>query len=158
MNKRRKQAAVVLILGFAGIIGFVVSMLENTVANPTANVVVYKSPTCGCCTKWADHMHKSGFEVKEIAIENLNSIKVEHGITSETASCHTAIVEGYVVEGHVPAKEVKRLLSERPDARGLTVPGMPIGSPGMEVEGRQADAYDVLLIEKDGGTRVWASY
>jgi hypothetical protein len=121
-------------------------------------VVMYKSPTCGCCAKWAVHMNANDFAVEERPTEELYQIKEENGITRQLASCHTALVGGYVVEGHVPAEDVKRLLAEKPDAIGITVPGMPIGSPGMEVEGREADNYDVLLINKDGSTSVWASH
>ena len=119
---------------------------------------MYKTATCMCCTKWAAHMADNGFSVEEIATDTLRAVKTQNGITPENSSCHTAFVGGYIVEGHVPAKEVERLLAEKPDAIGLTVPAMPIGSPGMEVEGREADNYDVLLIANDGTTSVWASY
>ncbi|MCG8372599.1 MAG: hypothetical protein MI700_03660, partial [Balneolales bacterium] len=124
----------------------------------TTEVVMYKQATCMCCAKWADHMAENGFEVEQIPTDTLMEVKTQNGISMENASCHTAFVGGYVVEGHVPAKEVERLLAEKPDAIGLTVPAMPIGSPGMEVEGREADNYDVLLIARDGSTSVWASY
>ncbi len=124
----------------------------------TTEVVMYKQATCMCCAKWADHMAENGFEVEQIPTDTLMEVKTQNGISRENASCHTAFVGGYVVEGHVPAKEVERLLAEKPDAIGLTVPAMPIGSPGMEVEGREADNYDVLLIARDGSTSVWASY
>lgn len=121
-------------------------------------VVMYKNEGCQCCTKWADHMNEEEFAVIEKPIPNLYEVKQEKGISRELASCHTALVDGYVVEGHVPVEDVQRLLKERPDAIGLSVPGMPIGSPGMEVEGREADNFDVLLIAKDGTTSVYASH
>ena len=128
------------------------------VADGKTEVIMYKNEGCQCCTKWAEHMDEQEFAVIEKPIPNLYEVKAEKGITQNLASCHTAIVDGYVVEGHVPVADVQRMLKERPDAIGLTVPGMPIGSPGMEVEGRDADKFDVLLIAKDGTTSVYASY
>ena len=121
-------------------------------------VVMFKNATCMCCAKWADHMETAEFTVEQVVPESLYDVKVEAGISQELSSCHTAKVGDYVVEGHVPLEDVRRLLAEKPDAIGLTVPGMPIGSPGMEVEGREADNYDVLLIHNDGTTSVWASH
>ncbi len=95
-------------------------------------VTVYKSPTCGCCSAWADHMREAGFTVNSIDREDMGVIKAEQGIPRQLQSCHTAVVGDYVVEGHVPAADVKKLLEEKPDAKGLAVPGMPLGSPGME--------------------------
>ena len=123
-----------------------------------ADVIVYKSPTCGCCTEWAKHMEENDFTVDERPTNDMYDVKARAGITPELSSCHTAFVDGYVVEGHVPAKDIERLLADRPEAVGLTVPAMPVGSPGMEVEGVEADSYDVLLINKDGSTSIWASY
>ena len=126
--------------------------------SPKIEVVMYKSATCGCCTKWAEYMETAEFEVKQVVPDDLDSVKVEAGITQELMSCHTAKVGNYVVEGHVPLEDVRRLLHEKPDAIGITVPGMPTGSPGMEVEGQPADNYDVLLIHHNGSTSIWASH
>ena len=128
--------------------------------NPDAiEFSMYKNPGCGCCTLWAEHMMKDGeFVVKEVPSPNLSEIKEEAGVPRTLSSCHTSKIEGYIVEGHVPIEDVKRLLKEKPDAIGITVPGMPIGSPGMEVTGRPADKYDVLLIKNDGTTEVFASH
>ena len=122
-------------------------------------IAVAKSPTCGCCGAWVDHMRAAGFrvDVQDVSDETLAALKRRVGIAPEHASCHTAEVDGYVVEGHVPAEDVKRLLAERPEARGLAVPGMPAGSPGMEM-GDTRDAYDTLLIGADGGATVFASH
>lgn len=119
-------------------------------------VSVYKSPTCGCCTKWIAHLEESGFKVDAIDLDDLRVVKTMAGIAPQQASCHTAQVDGYVIEGHVPASDIRRLLSERPDARGLAVPGMPLGSPGMEAPNPQH--YRVLLIGKDGSTQVFAEH
>jgi hypothetical protein len=121
--------------------------------------VVYKSPTCDCCTKWVEHMQGAGIEItpKAMSRGDLMRFKASMGLKPEQSSCHTAVIEGYIVEGHVPASDVKRLLSEKPDAIGLAVPGMPVGSPGME-SGDQKDPFDVLLVKKDGTTEVFAKY
>jgi len=111
---------------------------------------VYKTPTCGCCTAWVDHMEAAGFTVTFTDLPDLGEVKARYGIGNSLASCHTAIIEGYVVEGHVPAATVRRLLEERPRVAGIAVPGMPIGSPGME--GPNARPYDVLAFDGRGGT------
>lgn len=130
----------------------------NADAAPTAardTLVVYKSPTCGCCRLWEDHMRGEGFAVVSRDVADLQAVKDSLGVASDVSACHTGVVGGYVVEGHVPATEVRRLLRERPDARGLAVPGMPIGSPGME-QGERRDPYDVLLLAADGPPTVFA--
>jgi hypothetical protein len=131
---------------------------EQVIPEGKTEVVMYKNEGCQCCTKWATHMNAEEFAVQEKPVDDLYERKAQYGITPQLSSCHTAIVDGYVVEGHVPVKDVQRLLKERPDAIGLSVPGMPIGSPGMEVPGREPDSYDVLLVAKDGSTTVYASY
>ena len=126
-------------------------------ARPT--VEVWKDPNCGCCKDWIAHMQASGFTVKTYETGN-NAARARLGLPEKFASCHTALVGGYVVEGHVPAREVQRLLKERPKALGLAVPGMPVGSPGMdgpEYKGRK-DRYDVLLVNADGRSRVYQTY
>lgn len=122
-------------------------------------VTVAKSPSCGCCGAWVDHMRAAGFEVgvQDVTDEALAALKRRLGLAPEHTSCHTAEVDGYVVEGHVPAEDVKRLLAERPDARGLAVPGMPIGSPGMEMGGTR-EPYDTLLIGTNGEARLFARH
>ncbi|MEM0962430.1 MAG: DUF411 domain-containing protein [Bacteroidota bacterium] len=119
-------------------------------------LTVYKSPTCGCCSLWADHMEAAGFDVVSIDRTDMDVVKDSLGVPQDIASCHTATVGDYVVEGHVPAEQVARLLDEEPEVRGLSVPGMPIGSPGMEV-GDRRDAYDVLVVGQDGEAAVYAS-
>ncbi len=132
-------------------------LLSAQVAAQTPNVTVYKSATCGCCKNWAAHMQENGFGVDARDVPDLIAFKQQYGVKPQLASCHTAVVEGYVIEGHVPAEDVKRLLRERPDAWGLAVAGMPVGSPGME-QGDRRDRYQVLLVDKQGNTSVYASY
>ncbi|MFT6340340.1 MAG: hypothetical protein ACJASW_001505 [Polaribacter sp.] len=122
---------------------------EMKTASTDPVLEVYKSPTCGCCGAWVDHMKENGYDVVVHEQQNLQSIKEKAGILPGQGSCHTAFIGDYVIEGHVPASDVDRLLAERPDAKGLTVPGMPVGSPGMEM-GDRVDAYDVLLFDEEG--------
>ena len=127
-------------------------------ADPLPVVLVHKSPSCGCCGAWIEHMRKSGFEVRVDERYDLEPIRAQLGVPSAKGSCHTAEVAGYVVEGHVPAEDIKRLLAEKPRARGLTVPGMPIGSPGMESPDGRIQPYTVELIEADGRTTAYARH
>jgi hypothetical protein len=134
------------------------SLAQAALAAPTTPVIdVYKSPTCGCCNKWIDHLKANGFTVRSHDTDNVAQHKYRLGVPSGYGSCHTAEIGGYVVEGHVPARDIKRLLKERPHARGLVVPAMPVGSPGME-EGNRKDPYDVFLVNRDGSTRTYAQY
>src|SRR5262245_14270167 len=121
----------------------VATLVARQQARPT--VEVYKSPTCGCCSLWVAHLQANGFTVRTSDRDNddLAAFKATHGVPSAAQSCHTALVNGYVIEGHVPAADVQRLLKERPAVVGIAVPGMPIGSPGMEVEGRPVRPFDV---------------
>jgi len=121
-------------------------------------MTVHKSPTCECCDDWIDHMHDNGFSTQPDHPENMLAVKNELGIGMEYASCHTGVTEsGYVFEGHVPAKLVRQFLNDPPEGSlGLAVPRMPIGSPGMEIEGRSFEPYDVLLLKKDGSSEVYA--
>lgn len=139
--------------------GVLLHALTRDGAGP-GEMVVYKTPDCGCCDDWIDHMDEAGFPVtgRDITHAELNDRKRESGLPPGHASCHTAFIDDYVIEGHVPARDVRRLLEERPDGVvGLTVPGMPVGSPGMEYGDRQ-DPYDVLSFREDGTTDVFASY
>ncbi|MDR4305892.1 DUF411 domain-containing protein [Chelatococcus sambhunathii] len=107
-------------------------------------MTVHKDPTCGCCEAWVDHVRAAGYEAQVVEVAAINTVKAKLGVPPGLRSCHTAEIDGYVLEGHVPAAAIARLLAERPKVRGLAVPGMPIGSPGMEVEGRDPEAYDVM--------------
>jgi len=121
------------------------------------NIHVYKSPTCGCCTDWVKHLEDNGFEVDVSEVDNVTPVKIKAGLTPALSSCHTAFINDYVIEGHVPASDIRRLLSQAPQARGLSVPGMPAGSPGMEM-GDRKDPYQVLLFNANGQTRVFAEH
>ncbi len=122
-------------------------------------VEVWKDPNCGCCGDWVEHLQASGFKVKVNDSGNV-AARARLGIDSKYGSCHTAQVGGYALEGHVPAREIRRLLQEKPAAIGLAVPGMPVGSPGMDgpAYGHRQDAYSVMLLTRDGGARVYQAY
>jgi hypothetical protein len=120
-------------------------------------IVVSKDPTCGCCTGWVDHLRQAGFSAEVIETSEINGVKVRLGVPQELASCHTAEIGGYVIEGHVPADAIKRLLAEKPTGKGLAVAGMPMGSPGMEMEGMAPETYEVVLFGPTG-TMVFARY
>ena len=126
-------------------------------AAPVPAIDVYKSPTCGCCNKWIDHLKANGFTVRSHDTDNVAEHKARLGVPTGYGSCHTAEIGGYLVEGHVPAREIRRLLKENPRARGLVVPAMPAGSPGMEAAGRK-DPYQVLLVNRDESVRTYARY
>lgn len=125
-------------------------------ASSTVVVQVFKSPNCGCCEGWADHMERNGFRVETTNVRDLSTIKRRHGVPADGDSCHTALVEDYVVEGHVPASDIERLLTERPAVRGLMVPGMPRGSPGMESP--FPEPYTVYAFEDDGSRTAFSEH
>jgi hypothetical protein len=140
---------------------FILLSTNSAFAETSApSIEVWKSATCQCCGKWVSHLEANGFAVKTNAAgtTTLEAIKRDAGIGEKLDACHTAKIDGYVIEGHVPASDIKRLVAERPDAIGLTVPGMPLGSPGMEQADGKTQAYDVLLIKKDGTTEIFASH
>lgn len=119
-------------------------------------VQVFKSPTCGCCAAWVKHLEDNGFAVHVTDHADMSPIKRQYGVPPRFSSCHTALVAGYIVEGHVPAGDIMRLLRERPEIRGLAVPGMPVGAPGME--GANPESYDVLALDEGGDRTVFATH
>lgn len=121
------------------------------------DITVYRSPSCGCCGQWLEHMTKQGFHVIDMPTEDMDAIKRKFGVSPKLASCHTAFINGYVIEGHVPAGDVKKLLTDKPAVAGLTVPGMVSGSPGMEMGGKKAP-FSVLSFDKDGNAAPFSEY
>lgn len=146
MNKRTFLKAV--------IIGAVSLHVSAYAAGPV--IEVYKSETCGCCGEWVKHLEANGFTVNAKNVSNPSDYRKKFGIPQEFGSCHTGHIQGYAIEGHVPAADIKRLLAKKPKAKGLAVPGMPMGSPGME--GSHKDPYDVLLIKANGKHSVFAKH
>ena len=122
-----------------------------------ATMTMYKSPSCGCCGKWVEHVEKHGFTVKTVPTADMQAVKQRLKVPAELASCHTTVVNGYVIEGHVPAADIKRLLAQKPKARGIAVAGMPMGSPGME-HGNHREPYATMLIGTNGKATVFARH
>ncbi len=151
--------------GGALVLAAAVALLGSASANTPAStsavagpaITVYKSATCGCCALWVKHLEEAGFDVTVRETEALQAIKVEHGVGDHLASCHTALIDGYVVEGHVPADDIRSMLASRPNIVGLAVPGMIIGTPGMEIAGQPAQPYQVLAFDREGRTTVYAN-
>lgn len=121
-------------------------------------VVVHKNESCGCCVLWVEHMRAAGFQVEVRNVDNLDPVKTSLGVPVGKGSCHTAEIDGYFVEGHVPADDVKRLLAQKPEAKGLVLPGMPMGSPGMEMPDGRREPYTVELVARDGTTTAFAQH
>lgn len=149
MNRRNALSAALGPMALAAVPAFAAGAL------PT--VEVFKNPSCGCCGAWVDHLKAAGFEVKVTMVDDTSVARKKYGLPDRFGSCHTAVVAGYVVEGHVPAADVKKLLAMKPVAIGIAGPGMPVGSPGMEM-GSRKDPYQVLLVDKQGRERVFSSY
>jgi hypothetical protein len=150
-NLNRRHA-----LGLLASTAIMAAIPTALMAATATKITVHKTPWCGCCTGWSAHLRRAGFDVTEIKHDDLTPIKQMMGVPAALESCHTAEVEGYAIEGHVPAADIKKLLATRPDAAGLAVPGMPTGSPGME-DGHNRDAYDVMLFGAKG-MRVFNHY
>lgn len=140
------------------LLGVATAVLATVAAAPAprTDVVVYKSPTCGCCSKWVDYLRKQGFTVVAHDTSDMAAVKAELGVPDAVSSCHTAMVGGYVIEGHVPAADIERLLKEHPKVVGLAVPGMVTGSPGME--GGTPEHYKVLAFDARGTTTVFSTH
>lgn len=156
-----KLTAKVLTIFGAGLFTAAVILLPPAMADARTGkkqpaITVYKDPNCGCCKSWMDHLTKHGFRVTARDTRDMSSVKENFGVKSDLQSCHTGVVQGYVIEGHVPAADIARLLKERPKIAGLAVPGMPVGSPGME--GGTPEKYSVIAFDKRGGTKIFARH
>ncbi len=138
-------------------IGLLVINMGVSAESKPIDIVVYRSPTCTCCGKWLEHLKENNFNVEDIVTNDVQAVKDKYGVTREMASCHTAIVDGYVVEGHVPADDIKKLLKTKPKIAGIAVPGMVNGSPGMEM-GDTKDAYKVMSFDHENHAKVFNSY
>lgn len=145
-----------LLLGAAMLFGVSGGACAQTASSRA--LTVFKTPTCACCDAWIAHMRQAGFRTTITVLPSLQSVRSSRGLPEALASCHTGLVDGYLVEGHVPAQDVIRLLAERPTAVGLAVPAMPLGSPGMETPQGHKDPYDTLLVLRSGATRVFARH
>lgn len=141
-----------LLMGFA-----LLPLLQGLPAFAATRIHVYKNPDCGCCGEWVRHLEAAGFAVQVTEVLDTAQTRKKLGMPDKFGSCHSATADGYLLEGHVPAAEIKRLLASRPKALGLAVPGMPAGSPGMEA-GSRKDPFQVLLVDRSGGSSVFAQY
>lgn len=168
MNRRSFTSALIAVgLVSTGVAATGCSLAQGPNAQPgtqtakqvamTSEITVFRSPTCGCCGQWIEHMEAAGFTVKDNLTEDMTAIKEQYGVPASLASCHTTVVDGYVVEGHIPAEDVQRLLAEKPDVAGIAVPGMPIGSPGME-SGDYVEPYTVFSFDESGETAAFAEH
>ena len=142
----------------AMVLGLAVYSFQNlpTSQEKQSEMVVYQSKTCGCCKKWVKHLADNGFNVNSVLLDDVSETKNKHGIPQKLSSCHTATINGYLVEGHVPAKAIKKMLKGRPKVKGISVPGMPIGSPGMEAN--FVESYDVISFMNDGTQNIFVRY
>jgi hypothetical protein len=134
-----------------------VGVSAESVDGKPIDIVVYRSPSCGCCGKWLEHLKQNNFNVKDIVTDNVQAIKDKYGVSKEMASCHTAIVDGYVVEGHVPANDIKTLMKTKTKVVGIAVPGMPAGTPGMEMGGKK-EPYNVMSFDRENHYQIFNSY
>lgn len=143
---------------FAIVVGLVGYIFQNFTSDfkSKSEMIVYQSKTCGCCKKWVKHLTDDGFKVKSVLLDDVSETKTKLGIPQKLSSCHTATINGYLVEGHVPASAIKKLLKDRPEVQGISVPGMPIGSPGMESS--HVEAYNVISFTEDGTQKIFAQY
>ena len=135
------------------------SLSTTDLAPPVLNVTVYRTPTCGCCKGWVEHIKQNGFQITDIVKpeSEIKTIRQKYNLPSDLTSCHTSEITGYLVEGHVPTADIKGLITQKPNIAGISVPGMPIGTPGMEM-GDRKQSFDVFTFEKDGQTKVFNSY
>lgn len=156
---KKMQVLTLLVFGFFSLNSFAESVWDKETPSleKPVDIVVYRSPTCGCCSKWLDHLKKHQFNVEDIVTDDMAAIKKKYGVPGNLSSCHTAIVEGYVIEGHVPAGDIKSLLKMKPKVTGLSVPGMPAGTPGMEMGGKK-DPFQVVAFDKEGQTQIFNNY
>jgi len=159
MNYIKKILYAACMIGVSNVSFAAENLLDTSVPvlEQAIEATVYRSPSCGCCGKWLAHLETNGFKVLDHITDDVQTIKAQQGVTASLASCHTAIINGYVVEGHVPAADIKRMLLNKPQIKGLAVPGMVVGSPGMEM-GERKMPFDVLAFDTQGKSAVYNRY
>lgn len=162
INIKQSTRRSVLQISLVGVgVAIMSPSLLAAIGTAAPTITVWKTPSCGCCHEWISHLQKNGFNVVANNVDDTSAIRKRFGFPDQYGSCHTAKLGEYVIEGHVPAGDIRKLLQDKPQARGLAVPGMPLGSPGMEGTGRFSGtrhAYNVLLVLNDGQARVFKSY
>lgn len=154
-----RQVIKLLTLGLVTIVAMIVLWSDPSMAasSKASQMTVYRDPSCSCCGGWIAHLAAQGFQPKEISTLNMDTLKQQHGVPNDLASCHTAVIQGYVIEGHVPVEDIKRLLAQHPKVAGIAVPGMPLGTPGME-NGDQREPFTVFSFDKQGNARAFNQY
>lgn len=154
-----RQLIQLLTIAFVAIAMSILLVSEPSMAasSKSSEINVYRDPSCSCCGGWIDHLATKGFQPTSIATSNMETLKQQYGVPEGLASCHTAVIDNYVIEGHVPAEDIKRLLAEKPNVAGIAVPGMPIGTPGME-NGDRKDSFTVFSFDKQGKTAAFNRY
>jgi hypothetical protein len=150
--------AAVLLAGCAGSASQQAAAEQTTGEQTVREMVVYSSPACGCCGDWVGYVEEHGYTVTVESVQDIAVVKEEHNIPQSAWSCHTALVDGYIVEGHVPIEDIERLLTERPDVVGIAVPRMPVGSPGMEVPGVEPEPFEVVTFDAVGNTEIYSTH
>jgi len=153
----KRRAFISFALAGAGALAGSLVWPNRTSRAAVTSATVYKDPNCGCCNKWIQHLTRAGFDVEAYDRGDMSQIKAKLGVPRSLESCHTALIDGYVVEGHVPVADIERLLTEKPEGLGLAVPGMPIGSPGMEY-GDEKEVYNVILFQPDGSQIIFSRH
>lgn len=146
-----------LTLSLLAVAAIALAAAAPSLAASTSEITVYRDPSCGCCGGWIAYLTKQGFQPKQITTSNIDALKQQHGVPNHLASCHTATIQGYAIEGHVPAEDIKHLLAQRPKVAGIAVPGMPIGTPGME-DGDRKEPFTVVSFDEQGNTRAFNHY
>ena len=141
-----------LVVCFVAIAVILTTPVTSAAASKASEITVYRDPSCSCCEGWMKHLTAQGFQPRNVLTSEIYTLKQQYGVPDDLASCHTAVINGYIIEGHVPAADIKRLLAEKPDVAGLTVPGMPIGTPGME-SGDVREPFTVFSFDKQGSTK-----
>ncbi|MBF0400141.1 MAG: DUF411 domain-containing protein [Magnetococcales bacterium] len=154
----RSKVGIFWMVGLGLVLVSVGLLFAPSLPTVTTNLVVYKATSCGCCSAWVTHMEKNGFTVKVEEVADVTAIKRQLGVPPSMDSCHTGVIGNYLVEGHVPAEDVLRLLAEKPSVKGIAVPGMPTGSPGMEVPGQKPDTYHVITFTTEGQSWLFAKH
>lgn len=152
---RSIKKLVICLVAIASIVS--IAAVTDAQAANLPKATVYRDPNCTCCGGWIEHLKAKGWNVKNVPTADMMAFKQEHGVTDDLASCHTAIIDGYVVEGHVPSDDIKQLLAQKPNISGIAVPGMPVGTPGMEM-GNKKDSYAVVAFDGQGQTKVFKQY
>ena len=157
ISQRHRYIKLLAVYFVAGVIIWLATVTGAEAAPEALKITVHRDPSCSCCGGWIEHLSTQGFQPKNVLTPDMIALKQQYGVSSDLASCHTAVIDGYVIEGHVPADDIKRLISEKLDVAGIAVPGMPVGTPGME-SGNIREPFTVFSFDKQGNTKVFKQH